>query len=352
MRPAPRLFLALFALLATPLLADQTPGKPAPPPASSKQPISIETRMTLVRTLNAEFVFARKPFPMGDKGLTIRNGQVSPSDATLVGLVANNGATARTGEKAQITNIEFRDNKIIFEINGGPKKKQKWYQRIRIAATGGETPIAPQANPNAKGSMVTVVFDKYVPDLTVDEVKQLLAPVLAFGAGKSATDVYMDSLPPKVREAIKNHEPLVGMKKEMVIETKGRPYQKIRERDGDIEYEEWLYGMPPADVYFVRFVGDECTQIKVMKGDGTKIVRTEREMPADPTAMAQGPLTPAPAAPSRPSLRRPGEDPAQNQDTIRPPSPVGVTPTDPNNTPLPTPGEPGPNAPQPPPTPR
>jgi len=345
MRPAPRLLLALLALLATPLLADQ------PPATSAKQPISIETRMKLVRTLNAEFVLAKKPFPMGDKGLTIRNGEVSPSDAALIGMVANNGATARTGDKAQITNIDFKDNKIIFEINGGPKKKQKWYQRIRIASSGGETAIAPQSDPNAKGSVVTLVFDKYVPDLTVDEVKKLLEPVLQWGAGKSATDVYMDSLPPKVREAIKNHEPLVGMKKEMVVETKGRPDQKIREKDGETEYEEWLYGMPPADTYFVRFVGDECTQIKIMKADGTKILRTEREMPQDGTAVAQGPLQPAPAAPNRPSLRRPGEDPTGNDNVIRPPSNVGMTPTDPSG-PLPAPGDPGPTAPQPPPQPR
>lgn len=342
MRPAQRLFLALLALSATQLFAD---NKPAP----AKQPISIETRMTLVRTLNAEFVLAKKPFPIGDKGLTIRNGEVSPSDATLVGLVANNGATARTGEKAQITNIEFKDNKIIFEINGGPKKKQKWYQRIRIASTGGESAIAPQPNANARGSMVVLVFDgKYVPEVTVDQVKQMLAPVLQWGAGKSATNVYMDSLPPKVREAIKNHEPLVGMKKEMVVETKGRPDQKIREKDGEIEYEEWLYGRPPADVYFVRFVGDECTQVKIMKTDGTKIVRTEREMPQEGTALAQtapgvAPAAPAPASTGpRPTLRRPGEEPAQPDTVVRPPAPMPPT-APPSQTPMP---QPPPNPPQ------
>jgi len=342
MMRTPRLLLATLALAAVPAaLADKTP-------APGKRPISIETRMKLVRTLNAEFIIAKKPFPMGEKGMTIRNGQVSPSDTALIQAAVNHGATARTGDKAQITNIEFKDNKIIFEINGGPKKKQKWYQRIRIAGSAGETAIAPQPDQNAKGSMVTLVFDKYVPELTVDEVKQMLAPVLAFGAGKSATDVYMDSLPPKVREAIKNHEPLVGMKKEMVIETKGRPAQKIREKDGAIEYEEWLYGMPPADVYFIRFVGDECTQIKIMKNDGTRIVRTEREMPEEGSTALVQQAAPAPTGPAkpgdRPTLRRPGEAPAEGERVVRP---IVSPPVDPTNTRLPEPGAPGPNTPPP-----
>lgn len=343
MKPIRSLLCALLVLASAPrLLADSKPAK---------SPITIETRFTLVRTLNAEYVLAKKPFPMGDKGITIRNGQVSPNDAALVQAVVNHGATARTGDKAQITNIEIKDDKIIFEINGGPKKKQKWYQRIRIAAGGGETAIAPQSDPNAKGSMVTLVFEKYVPDLTVEQVKQMLAPVFQFGAGKSATDVYMNSLPPKVREAIKNHEPLVGMKKEMVIETKGRPTQKIREKDGAIEYEEWLYGMPPADVYFIRFVGEECTQIKVMKQDGTKIVRTEREMPLEEgTALAQTAPATAPAKPGeRPTLRLPGEEPKESDGVIR--APVGAR-VDPNDTQLPTPDGPPTSAPQPPPQPR
>ena len=35
---------------------------------------------------------------------------------------------------------------------------------------------------------------------------------------------------------------------------KAKPPKKVRERDGDTEYEEWIYGEPPADVDFVRIV--------------------------------------------------------------------------------------------------
>src|SRR5438105_3497791 len=88
-------------------------------PTLSTAPITIETRYSIVRTLNAEKVFVKKPFPQGEKGLTIHNGEVSPDDRTLITWSMNRGPAARPGERALITNIEFRDNKIIFEINGG-----------------------------------------------------------------------------------------------------------------------------------------------------------------------------------------------------------------------------------------
>ncbi|MDP9269273.1 MAG: hypothetical protein M3P27_13255 [Acidobacteriota bacterium] len=328
MRRIPSVLLALSALLLAPqLFADgnDTAAKPTP-----TAPITIDTRYSIVRMLNAERVFVKKPFPQGEKGLAIRDGQVTPDDRTLISLVANKGPAARPGERAQITNIEFRDNKIIFEINGGPKKKAKWYQRISIAGSAGETPIAPGPNPNAKGSFVALTFDKYVPNLTVEQVKQMLLPVFDFGAGKSATGQFEQSLPPKVRSAVKNHEALVGMNRELVVTAIGRPSQKIREKDGEIEYEEWLYGTPPADMQFIRFIGDEVTQIKIMKQDGTKIVRTEREVDfpnAGASAVAQRAPAPKPAsAEQRPSLRPAGEAPTEGDSVIRPQTPPVMTP--------------------------
>jgi hypothetical protein len=329
MRRTPSALLALFFVLAASAWL-QADGNVKPPAPSSSAPITIDTRFSIVRTLNAEKVFVKKPFPQGEKGITIHNGEITPDDKTLITWSMNHGPAARPGERAQITNIEFKDNKIIFEINGGPKKKAKWYQRIEVAGSNGSTPIAPGPNPNAKGSFVALSFDKYIPDVTVDQVKQMLLPVFDFGAGKSATNQYEESLPPKVRAALKNHQALVGMKREMVVESMGRPSQKIREKDGEVEYEEWMYGMPPADVQFIRFVGDEVSQVKIMKQDGTKIVRTDREVDfptGDASAMAQTAPAPKPVgAEQRPSLRRPGEDPTATDSVVRPQGPPVMTP--------------------------
>jgi len=181
---------------------------------------------------------------------------------------------------------------------------------------------------------VDLYFDKYVPELTGPELKQMLRPVFDFDA-KSALDAYLETVPPKVKEAIKNHHVLVGMNRDMVIYAKGRPPNKVRERAGEVEYEEWIYGTPPEDVDFVRFVGDEVVRVETMKVDGQKIVRVEKEVDLGvPTVAKKQEDRPANA----PTLRRPGEempesDPA-NPSSI-PPVAVPPPPTGPGTDPGP-----------------
>jgi hypothetical protein len=86
----------------------------------------------------------------------------------------------------------------------------------------------------------------------------------------------------KVKEAIKNHHVLVGMNREMVMYAKGRPPKKVREHEEDVEFEEWIYGEPPQDVEFVRFVGDEVVKLETMKVDGTKMVKVDKEISLEP----------------------------------------------------------------------
>ena len=105
-------------------------------------------------------------------------------------------------------------------------------------------PSDPNANP--RGSFAVLEFDKYVPEMTADQIKELLRPVFDFHA-KSAVEAYLDTLPVQVKDAVKNHEVLVGMNRDMVTYAKGRPPRKIREQAADgVPYEEWIYGAPPA----------------------------------------------------------------------------------------------------------
>ena len=102
---------------------------------------------------------------------------------------------------------------------------------------------------------MTLSFDKYVPELTGEQVREMLAPVFDFKALTEA-EAYEKTLPPKVQDAIKDHQVLVGMDREMVIYAKGRPPKKIRDKDDNgVDYEEWIYGDPPQEVQFVRFHG-------------------------------------------------------------------------------------------------
>jgi len=262
--------------------------------------------MDLIHGFADELVFIRTSFPMGKVGLTVKDGVVSPSGEDLQRLLAIWGPAVKPGDEARITSVAIKADRIHFDINGGPIKKQKWYQRIEIGGNPASTaPVAPSdQNANPRGTYVDLVFDHYVPDLTPQKFKELLRPVLDFDA-KSALEAYLDTVPPKVKEAIQNHQVLVGMNREMLIYSKGRPPKKIREKDGEVEYEEWIYGEPPQDVDFVRMVGDEVVRVETMKVDGTKNLRTAKEVNLEPQPSVAKASEQRPA--NAPTLRRPGE---------------------------------------------
>ena len=331
MRPKP-IAVAILLVASAMLRADSKPKA-----QEGDRPISTATRMNLIRGLNAEFVFVRSAFPMGTKGLVLRNGQLSPSADQVRAMVAQYGLAAKPGDRAQITNVEIKDRQVIFELNGGPKKKKKWYQHIEVGGMGGMTPVGGDSSAaNPHGSYLALQFDRFVPELSPDEVKKLLMPVFDFTA-LSAAQAYIDTMPPKVRDAMKKHEVLVGMNRDMVIYSKGKPPQKVRERDSQGDYEEWIYGTPPQQVEFVRIYGDQVKRVEIMKVDGEKVVRTDPEVTVAPSGLSQTassstaapPPGPAPGSPA-PTLRRPGEaapanDPATG--VAPPPLPADTNPS-------------------------
>ncbi len=279
--------------------------KPPPPPPGQQQEkpqlraVDLQsrpkmddvTRMRLIQLLDADLVHTRKYLPLGDK--------------------------------VQITNIAFHEKSVYVEINGGPKKKSKWYQHISIMGAGG---VATPDDPNAAqptGAALTLEFNKYVPEMNGDELQKLLSPVLDFSV-KSAAEVYIETMPPKIREAMKKHEVLVGMNKDMVIMAMNRPQQKVREKDANgKEYEEWIYGAPPKDVVFVRFKGDEVTRVETAKVGGQMIVKDQKEVDVKDGVVALATLQAStspqdvktdqgaqPQTPKhRPTLRREGDAP-------------------------------------------
>jgi hypothetical protein len=296
--------------------------------------ISKPTREEIIHVFNEQLVYIRASFPMGKTGLKLKNGNVTPSGPELQRLMALWGPAAKPGDRARISDVTIKDDHIRFEINGGPVKKQKWYQRIQISGANSTVPVAPSdSTANARGSFVDLYFDKYVPELTGPELKQLLRPVFDFDA-KSALEAYLETVPPQVKDAIKNHRALVGMNREMVIYAKGRPPKKVRETANGVEYEEWIYGTPPQDVDFVRFVGDEVVRVETMKVDGQKIVRVEKEVDlGSPTVAKKQEERPANA----PTLRRPGEEMPES-DRANPSSVPPVAPVPPPSGPDSGPG--------------
>jgi hypothetical protein len=355
-----------------------TPVHPAAPPADANQPpapaqpyvpkingaelekrpkISKETRMKLIQAINAEFARSRKTFPMGYKDITLTaEGKLKPEDSRLYQMALTYGSAAKVGDRIQITNIAIRDKSIYLEINGGPKKKTKWYQHISIGVGGAGGGVNPGGDASQAqqpvGSAISLEFKDHVPEMTGPELKDLLDPVFDFSV-KTAQEVYLESVPPKVKEAIKKHEILVGMNHDMVVMSKDRPPQKVREKDEKgAEYEEWIYGVPPQDVTFVRFVGDEVTQVKIMKVNGERVLKTEKEVDvrdgvvslASATAHApEGTPADSQEPANKPTLKRPGEA----TDTVITQPPTGPMPrgrpdpTDPSTMPpMPPPTQP------------
>jgi hypothetical protein len=314
--------------------ASEQKSSPVPQERMSKQ-----TRLEIIRDFETQIVYARTMFPIGAKGLRLKDGVITPGREELQQQMALFGPAVKVGDPAHISYVQVKDDHIRFEINGGPVHRKKWYQHIEIQGAHGGGPIGPSNDPqnNPHGSFVDLCFDHHVPELTAQQVRELLAPVLDFHA-KSKQEAYLDTVPPKVKEAIQNHRVLVGMNQEMVVYAKGKAPKKVRERDGETEYEEWIYGEPPQDVDFVRFTGDEVVRVETMKVGGEKIVRTEKEVVLDqPDKQAKEQQQERPS--NAPSLRRPGED---SEDVPRPANgPANTRPAPPMSDPSP-PGNPGP----------
>lgn len=314
-----------------PNIQTQTQTPAAPIPASAPR-MSRETRLNIIRDFETQLVYSRTVFPMGTKGLQLKDGTTSPSGEELQQALALWGPAIRPGDPAHISFVQIKDNHIHFDINGGALRRKKWYQHIEVAGSNGvplQTGSGEQTT-NPHGSYVDLYFDKYVPEMSAQQLRDLLYPVLDFKA-HNKEQAYLDTVPPKVKEAILAHHVLIGMNTEMVLHARGKPPKKVREKDGETEYEEWIYGEPPQDVDFVRIVGDEVIRVETMKVGGEKIVRTEKEVilqkpDRDTEAKKEEQDRPANA----PSLRRPGED---TEDVPKPassgsPAPMPMPPPD------------------------
>jgi hypothetical protein len=186
--------------------------------------------------------------------------------------VATHGAAVHAGEQVQITKLEFRDHTIVVDVNGGGRGKKRFLDHIQIGMSGAPTMRSsteaqdvggPPGMQPGMGSTLFLEFNKSIPDLTPEELKQLLSPFLDFHKQRSASVLWIDTLPPDIKKAIQERVARVGMDREMVVAAIGKPGHKVRERDSaGNEIEDWIYGTPPDRTVFVRFTGDKVTSIK------------------------------------------------------------------------------------------
>lgn len=261
MKLFPHTPLIVVSLAMAGWLAAGPGDKPDPQKGQPPAKLREQSRVWIIRGIQSEFATVRKTLPRGDRGLPLEaDGSVDEKE--LQQRLAQNGPALRPGEVVQITKINFRKDSIVFEINGGNKQKRKWYQGIQIGTGGGPAVTRTDTNPApvTAGSYIELNFKRDVPDLTVDELKKILATVLDFSR-RSPTVVYTESLPKEVQEAIKNHQVNVGMDRDMVLAARGRPDRKERQRKGRVETEDWIYGAPPNKILIVTFEGDTVVKV-------------------------------------------------------------------------------------------
>ena len=260
----------LVTLMLVP--AGRAPDRAARPPSAENQPgqsskavpLNKEGEIDLIRGLSSEIAVAKVALPRGKHGIYVDSkGRIEQSAAQQE--LKTNGPAVNAGTPVKITKIDFKQDHLTFEINGGGKNGRKWYQHLEIGIGGPTQPIATPVDPTesqtlAYGSYITLKFPGRVPDLTVDQAKQLLAATLDF-TRHSPTVLYSPEVPSKFKEAIKHHQIVLGMDHDAVLSAKGPPDRKIREDQPDgSETEDWIYGLPPH-VLFVTFNGDSVVRV-------------------------------------------------------------------------------------------
>jgi hypothetical protein len=243
-------------------------GTPGAPKNTTLQEAS---KLNLIRYVSGEFAKAVKPLPAGKEGFRLSVGKPLETEM-LDRAVATHGAAVSTGDKVQITRLEFRAHQIVVDLNGGGHGKRHWRDHIQIGLGGPPRPSVqstssqdqgPPGMQPGLGSTLFLDFDKPLPDLTPDELKQILSPFLNFAKERSAAVQWFDTLPPEMKKAIQERKPVVGMDREELVAAIGKPDHKVRERDSDgNDIEDWIYGQPPSKTVFVRFMGDRVTSIK------------------------------------------------------------------------------------------
>lgn len=289
-----------------------------------KNELDAKTRLELERFLEADQGFAMRPFPRGHKGLTlVANGEMTPAGEDYLNMMTTNGMSAKPGDRLVLTDVKIDKKNIVFEINYGPDLKHRFLRHVEIGAGPALNPVVQDDGNQATGARLTLVFPHGVPELTGKQVEALLAPLISFEV-KTPIQAFTDTLPPQLKEAILDHHVLVGMSTDMVLFAMGHPANKIREMDGQMPIEIWIYGKPPQDVDFVRINGNRVIRVEIaavgkpvqifdkdevdglMRTDGTPIEPQTTAHSVQVGDVQRNPDTQAPAAP--PSLRNPGEN--------------------------------------------
>jgi len=240
-----------MALAATPLFADK---------------LADEDRIEIIRGLTAEYATAKIQIPRSKKALTFKAADGSWDKPQWSDAFKEFGPAARVGDLLQVTKVDIDEDRLVLEFNGGMKGKKKWYERVEVGMGGGgqTAPIGGNQNTNSPGgTSIALVFpkEKGVPIAKASDYKKMLAPILDFEK-RSATEQFIETLPPEIKQAITDKKAIVGMDRDQLIMALGRPRRKSREVKDGLELEDWIYGEAPGRLTFVTLEGSKVVKVK------------------------------------------------------------------------------------------
>jgi hypothetical protein len=251
---------------------DATPqaSGPASIVGDPSRPLSADMKVQIIRYIDGEFGKASKSLPGKTNGFTLVVGKPI-DDQSYRDALRLQGTAIGAGDPVQVTRVTFEPKKIVLQLNGGAKKKFHLMDHLSVGLGGDPDPDdigVPQDGSARRGEGIGAVlvldYEKPLPDVSPNDIKQALSPLIDFSKTKSAAVNWVETLPPAFQDAIRDHKALPGMDQQTVIAAVGRPDRKVREANADgVETEDWIYGNPPAKTTFVTFIGDKVAKVEV-----------------------------------------------------------------------------------------
>jgi hypothetical protein len=246
--------------------ADAITGDPS-------KPLQPDMKVQIIRYIDGEFGKATKSLPGKTNGFTLVIGKPI-NDQSYQDALRLQGTAIGAGDPIQVTRVDFDSHKIILQLNGGAKKKFHLMDHVQIGLGGDPDPgdVTPPPDSSARrgeglGAVIVLDYGKPLPDVSPNDIKEALSPLIDFSKGHSAAVNWVETLPPAFQDAIRDHKALPGMDQQTVIAAIGRPDKKVREANADgVETEDWIYGNPPARTLFVTFIGEKVTRVEQCGG--------------------------------------------------------------------------------------
>src|SRR5215471_16772214 len=223
---------------------------------------SKDAKFKILGTVIAEQAEARIALPFGTEGVLL-NDEGEVDQKKLADEIKKHGQSVEPGRVVTITAIDFADDKIEIQLDGGGKNTKKWYDHIEVGLGGSTTPVNKKDLSKAKGSQIVLKFASKVPaDITPEHLHELLMPVLDFDKHNFMKSG-VESLSPEFQEAVKEKEARIGMDRSTVIMAMGRPDKRSNDKDDNgAPQETWIYYGRGKKATFVWFQNDVVIRVK------------------------------------------------------------------------------------------